>query len=191
MRRAVYGLLAWTLLGACGVIQPACSVSRPAGDHKKDLVERTEPVFDNRFESLSYEDLDLSRLWTEKRPEGRLERIPIHHHTVADLTERAKGAVVNLYALRLEERDLEFGLSPDKLLPMRIPLVSDVLEVPLLVLGSAERGWFGAEAVPLERKDALRLGMPPSLEIRLTVFRKGEEVPIRGRLARPPRSSGR
>jgi S1-C subfamily serine protease len=92
-------------------------------------VEKSDPVFDKRFRSLSYEDLDLSRLWTEEEAGERQERVPVHHHTVADITDRVKGAVVNLYTLRLEERSLEFGLSPDKLLPMRIPLVSNVLEV--------------------------------------------------------------
>lgn len=129
MRQLVTAILVWALLCAGSVPQQGCTVSRPSRDPDKNLVERNDPVFDKRFRSLAYEDLDLSRLWTETAPAERRERIPVHHHTVAEITDRVKGAVVNLYTLRLEERNLEFGLSPDKLLPMRIPLVSHVLEV--------------------------------------------------------------
>ena len=48
------------------VLHPGCTVSQKPRDPDKILVEKSAPVFDKRFESLSYEDLDLSRLWVEK-----------------------------------------------------------------------------------------------------------------------------
>lgn len=121
-----------------------------------------------------------------------------------------------------------------------VPVNTVKTVMPMLVLGSAERGWFGAEAAPLTQEDADRLGypgeggvlvtgveeksparkagmteddivtsvngepvtgflrfqrsllgMPPGLEIRLTVFRKGEEVRVEGRLEPPPRPGRR
>ena len=125
-RRAVilFLLIALPFLAA-----PGCSVSRPTGKPEKTLVEENAPVFDKRFKDLAYEDLDLSRLWHEAPPGEAREPVPIHNRTIADLTERVKRGVVNLYTLRLEERKVRFGISPNELLPIKIPLISNILEV--------------------------------------------------------------
>ena len=107
----------------------SCTVSPKSGEPQKTLVEENAPVFDKRFQDLSYEDLDLSQLWTEAAPSKEREPVPVHSHTVAELTERVKNGVVNLYTLRVEERKVRFGISPNELLPMKIPLVSQILDV--------------------------------------------------------------
>ena len=40
-----------------------------------------------------------------------------------------KQAVVNIYTIRVEERDVKFGISPNDLLPIRIPIVSNILDI--------------------------------------------------------------
>ncbi len=40
-----------------------------------------------------------------------------------------QAGVVNIYTLKLEERDVNFGLSPNDLLPLRIPLLSDIIDI--------------------------------------------------------------
>jgi serine protease Do len=106
-----------------------CTVSKGTREQQdKVLVEDNAPVFDKRFKELSYEDLDLSRLW-EEGTHVTDTPVPIHNLTIADLTESVKRGVVNLYTLKLEEKNVQFGFSPNKLLPFNIPLFSDVLEV--------------------------------------------------------------
>lgn len=36
---------------------------------------------------------------------------------------------MNIYTLKLEEHDIRFGLSPNDILPLRIPLLSDLIDV--------------------------------------------------------------
>ena len=40
-----------------------------------------------------------------------------------------KQAVVNIYTIRVDERDVKFGISPNDLLPIRIPIVSNILDI--------------------------------------------------------------
>lgn len=108
---------------------PACSVSKKADSTEKTLVDQEDPVFDKRFRDLKHQDLDLRRLWVEIPPEQRTQRIPVDNHTIADIVETVQGGVVNLYTLKLEERKIRFGVSPNDLLPFKIPLLSNVFDV--------------------------------------------------------------
>ena len=108
---------------------PACSVSKKAETMEKTLVDKEAPVFDKRFRDLKHEDLDLRRLWVEKPQGERVQRIPVDNHTIADIVETVQGGVVNLYTLKLEERKVRFGISPNDLLPFKIPILSSVFDV--------------------------------------------------------------
>ena len=37
--------------------------------------------------------------------------------------------MVNIYTIRIEERDIKFGISPNDLLPIRIPIISSILDI--------------------------------------------------------------
>jgi len=121
----------WTciLLAILLLAFPACSVSNKAESTDKTLVDDEAPVFDKRFRDLKHQDLDLSRLWVEKPQGERVQRVPIDNHTIADIVETVQGGVVNLYTLKLVERKIRFGISPNDLLPFKIPILSSVLDV--------------------------------------------------------------
>jgi len=121
----------WTcmLLAILLFAAPACSVSKKAETMEKTLVDKEAPVFDKRFRDLKHEDLDLRRLWVEKPQGERVQRIPVDNHTIADIVETVQGGVVNLYTLKLEERKVRFGISPNDLLPFKIPILSSVFDV--------------------------------------------------------------
>jgi len=122
--RALCSALALLLLFPAG-----CTVSKGSREQQqKDLVKEDAPVFDRRFKELTLEDLDLSRLWVEGY-RGPRAPVPLDNHTVADLVDSVKDGVVNLYTLKLEEKNIQFGFSPNDWLPFRIPLFSQVLEV--------------------------------------------------------------
>lgn len=106
-----------------------CTVSQKPNDPKKVLIREDDPIFDKRFKALTYEDLDLTSLWTERNRSGLQQNVQIHSNTIADLVETTKEGVVNLYALRLEERNVKFGISPNDILPIKIPLVTNILDV--------------------------------------------------------------
>lgn len=111
------------------ILIAGCTLTPDTGRMDKTLVSSDDPVFDKRFRDLSLKDIDLSRLWVERgRGEGR-EDIPIHNNTFADITEGVRHGVVNIYTTRLEEKEARFGLSPNDILPFRIPGISNLFDI--------------------------------------------------------------
>lgn len=107
----------------------SCSVSPSAKNEPPTLITADAPIFDKRFQEVNFQDLNLENFWTENETEERRQPVPINNNTFADLTDRVKNGVVNIYTLRLEERDVKFGISPNDLLPIKIPIVSTIFEI--------------------------------------------------------------
>lgn len=105
-----------------------CSVSRTSNPDKI-LVSQDSPIFDKRFEAVSLKDINLDNFWDHGDPSDDREPVPLDNHTFSRITEKVKQAVVNIYTVRLEERDVKFGIAPNDLLPIRIPLVSAILDI--------------------------------------------------------------
>ena len=105
-----------------------CSVSRTTNPDKI-LVSQDAPIFDKRFESVALEDINLNKFWDHGDTSDDREPVPLDNHTFSRITEQVKQAVVNIYTIKLEERDAKFGIAPNDLLPMRIPLVSSILDI--------------------------------------------------------------
>ena len=82
----------------------------------QSLVSHEHPIFDKRFQTLSFKDLDLRNLWVEGGDHAN-QKVPIHNNTFAEIVEAAKDGVVNIYTRRLEEREAKFGVSPKDILP--------------------------------------------------------------------------
>ena len=118
--------IALTLLG---VLVMGCTMAPESGRMGKTLVSSEDPVFDKRFRHLSFQDIDLARLWIERGQGERREEIPIHNNTFADITEATRHGVVNIYTDRLEEKEARFGLSPNDILPFRIPGISNLFDI--------------------------------------------------------------
>ncbi len=106
-----------------------CTVAPDSGKMEKMLVNNEDPVFDKRFRDLSFKDIDLDRLWIEHRRTEPRESIPIHNNTFADITASSGKGVVNIYTHRLEEKKAQFGLSPNDILPFRIPVLSNLFDI--------------------------------------------------------------
>jgi len=107
----------------------ACTLTPPETPADKELVSAEAPVFDKRFRDLEPGDLELSRFWVEAPPHDPDEDIPIDHRTVARIVRGVSNGTVNIYTTVLQERRAEIGVDPNEVLPFRIPLVSDVLDV--------------------------------------------------------------
>jgi S1-C subfamily serine protease len=107
----------------------SCSVSPAAKNESQTLITADAPIFDKRFQEVNFQDLNLENFWTENETREPRQPIPINNNTFADLTDRVKNGVVNIYTLRLEERDVKFGISPNDLLPIKIPIVSTIFEI--------------------------------------------------------------
>jgi S1-C subfamily serine protease len=105
-----------------------CSVSRTTNSDKI-LVNQDAPIFDKRFESVTLKDINLKNFWDHGDSADDREPVPLDNHTFSRITEQVKRAVVNIYTIRLEERDTKFGIAPNDLLPIRIPLVSSILDI--------------------------------------------------------------
>jgi S1-C subfamily serine protease len=105
-----------------------CSVSRTVNEGKI-LVTQDSPIFDKRFESVTIKDINLKNFWVQGDSSDEREPVPLDNHTFSRITEQVKRAVVNIYTIRLEERDAKFGIAPNDLLPIRIPLVSAILDI--------------------------------------------------------------
>jgi len=114
---ACLGLLA--LLGGCTVV---------ARDSGRALVSEDAPVFDTRFRDIDPDDLDLSTFWIEGTAEAPGDAIPIHHRTYANIVETVSDGIVNLYTTVIHEREARLGIDPTDLLPIRIPIVTPLLE---------------------------------------------------------------
>ncbi len=106
-----------------------CSVSQSAKQADKILVTSESPIFDKRFESVSLKNIDLENFWVHGDSSDDREPVPLDNHTFSSITGKVKQAVVNIYTIRVEERDVKFGISPNDLLPIRIPIVSNILDI--------------------------------------------------------------
>ncbi len=106
-----------------------CTVSKMPQGMEAVLVSREDPIFDNSFEQLSPKDIDLKNMWMERDAFGPRENVAIHNNTFADIAESAKDGVVNIYTRNLEEKEARFGISPNDILPIRIPLLSYLFDI--------------------------------------------------------------
>ncbi len=118
-----------TSVAAAALALTACTITPAKEESPESLVPADAPIFDNRLHGLRRDELDLSRFWDEIPGIERAEAIPLHHRTFADVAARAKGGVVNIYTRRIVERELQLGFQLQDLLPIRIPVVSAILEV--------------------------------------------------------------
>ena len=117
------------LMGLLALTLNSCSVSPSTKNEPPTLITADAPIFDKRFQEVNFQDLNLENFWTENETREPRQPIPINNNTFADLTDRVKNGVVNIYTLRLEERDVKFGISPNDLLPIKIPIVSTIFEI--------------------------------------------------------------
>ncbi len=92
------------------------------------LVADDDPVFDSRFRDINPAELDLAGFWTDGLATPPGEPIPIHHRTFSNIAASVSGGTVNLYTRVLQAREARIGLIPGDLLPIRIPLLSAVLD---------------------------------------------------------------
>ena len=106
-----------------------CSVSQTSEQSNKILVGQESPIFDKRFESVSLKDINLEKFWDHGDSSDDREPVLLDNHTFSRITRNVKQAVVNIYTIRIEERDAKFGISPNDLLPIRIPIVSSILDI--------------------------------------------------------------
>jgi len=111
------------------VLISGCTIAPDSGRMQKDLVSQEAPVFDKRFRELSFQDIDLRQLWIERNQREARGDIPVHNNTFADLTEACRHGVVNIYTNRIEEKEARFGLSPNDILPFRIPVISNLFDI--------------------------------------------------------------
>jgi serine protease Do len=107
----------------------ACSLAPPRQPAEKPLVSEDAPVFDQTFRDVDLDDVELRDFWIEAEPAGEASDVPLSNRTVADLVERTRNGVVNIYTRVLEEHRALFGISPNDLLPIRIPLLSAVFDI--------------------------------------------------------------
>ncbi len=117
------------LLGLLTLALNGCTVTPSSKIEVPTLVSQDAPIFDKRFKEVSFENLSLENFWIENKIQKTRKPIPLTNNTFADLTDKVKDGVVNIYTLRLEERDIKFGISPNDLLPIKIPIVSTLFEI--------------------------------------------------------------
>ena len=104
----------------------ACTLAPRQTD--EPLVADDDPVFDSRFRDIDPAELDLSGFWTDGLATPPGEKIPIHSRTFSDIAASVAGGTVNLYTRVLRAREARIGIVPADLLPIRIPLLSAVLD---------------------------------------------------------------
>lgn len=106
-----------------------CTVSRPREGLEKNLIPKDNPIFDKRFSKLYRKNLQLNKFWVEGIDPDKRDPVPITNKTFADTADLIKDGVVNIYTRKVEEREARFGISPNDLLPIKIPLLSSILEI--------------------------------------------------------------
>jgi len=116
-------LILWILMAL------ACTASITTKETKKPIVNKEAAIFDKRFNNLTFKDIDLRRLWVEGSDPSKRENIPVHNNTFAEIAENVRHGVVNLYTRRLEKKEVKFGISPNELLPIRIPILSKIFDI--------------------------------------------------------------
>ncbi len=104
-----------------------CTVSQSPRGMDAVLVSEDDPIFDKSFEELSFEDINLKHMWVERDFFTDRENITIHNNTFADVAERVKGGVVNIYTRNLEEKEARVGVSPNDII--RIPLLAYLFDI--------------------------------------------------------------
>jgi serine protease Do len=123
--------LGWNII--CGFIflslLAGCSVSKSSSSPDKILVGQESPIFDKRFKTVSLTDINLEKFWDHGGSSEDREPVQIDNHTFSRITQSVKQAVVNIYTVRIEERDAKFGIAPNDLLPIRIPIISNILDI--------------------------------------------------------------
>jgi len=107
----------------------ACTVSPSPKANQKQLVKADAKVFDNRFKEITFTDLNLNDFWENGIANKDREAVPINNKTFANVLSNVKDGVVNIYALQVQEHNAKFGLSPTDLLPLKIPILSSLLDV--------------------------------------------------------------
>ena len=117
------------LAGLSALALNGCSVSPASKNEIPTLIAQDAPIFDKRFQEVSFQDLNLENFWTENKTSEARKPVTINNNTFADLSDKVKNGVVNIYTLRLEEREVNFGISPNDLLPIKIPIISTLFEI--------------------------------------------------------------
>ncbi len=107
----------------------ACSVSPTPKANQRPLVKADAKVFDKRFKEISFTDLNLKDFWTDGISYDKRDTVPINNKTFANVLSRVKDGVVNIYALQIQEHDASFGISPSDLLPLKIPILSSLMDI--------------------------------------------------------------
>jgi len=119
--------LSWLVLGV--FFTGSCTVSQSPRAEQRQLVSADAQVFDNRFKEIAFADLNLKDFWTDGIVRDQRETVPINNKTFANVLARVKDGVVNIYALQIQEHDAKFGISPSDLLPLKIPILSSLLDI--------------------------------------------------------------
>jgi S1-C subfamily serine protease len=115
------------LAAAVALALAACTVSGPLPPGDESLVPADAPVYDRSLRGLGPDDLNLEGFWHERT--GPRPPIPLNHRTFAEVAERVRDGVVNIYTRRIEKREMRLGVHPNDLLPIRIPIASALLDV--------------------------------------------------------------
>ncbi len=112
----------------CSLALWGCTVVPVDDPSQEEIVPRDAAVYDDSLSDVDPEELDLSDFWSAP-PEGPgRPPVPIHSHTVAELAERISPAVVNLYTTAVQKKQARVGINPNDLLPIRLPVVSRVID---------------------------------------------------------------
>jgi len=114
----------WIIGVVCACWSAACTLAPRQTD--EPLVEADAPVFELAFRDLDPSELDLTGFWTEGTADR--EPIPIHHRTFADIAASVSDGTVNLYTRVLRAREARIGIVPADLLPIRVPILSAMLD---------------------------------------------------------------
>ena len=120
-------LLSWMVAGV--FFLSACTVSPTPKANQRSLVNADSKVFDNRFKEIAFNDLNLKDFWTNGILHEKRETVPINNKTFANVLTRVRDGVVNIYALQIQEHDAKFGISPSDLLPLKIPIISSLIDI--------------------------------------------------------------
>lgn len=107
-----------------------CAVTQPnAASPDVTLVNKDDPIYDHRFDNLQPEDIQLHQFWTEGGNPKKREPIVISNYTFSEIADAVKAGVVNIYTRKLEMREATFGIAPNDLLPIKIPVISSILDI--------------------------------------------------------------
>lgn len=106
-----------------------CAATEPTTAHNVSLVSKDDQIYDHRFDNLQPEDIQLNQFWTEGDDPPKREPVLINNNTFSEIADIVKGGVVNIYTRKLEMREAKFGIAPNDLLPIKIPVISSLLDI--------------------------------------------------------------